>query len=148
MRLSLPELFRTFSLMAELADFVKRGAAKVSPQTLRGVYKKLPRLKLAFAQIDAPQFPHLNEQLQFLANLIEDFADGKADEIPYCTIASACYALIYAQREWDLIPDSVPDIGMADDSGVVRVTLIENERILAKYAEKVGVNWRTISVDP
>jgi len=134
--------------MAELADFVKRGAAKISPQIARGVYKKLPLLKLEFAQIHAPKFPHLVDQLQFLANVLEDFLDGKADEVPYYTVASACYAIIYAQRQWDLIPDSVPDVGMADDSGVVRVVLIENERILARYAEKLGMNWRAISVNP
>jgi uncharacterized membrane protein YkvA (DUF1232 family) len=134
--------------MAELADFLRRGAAKISPQILRGVYKMLPRLKLEFAQIDAPRFPHLEGQLQFLANLLEDFVDGKADEVPYCTIAGVCYAVIYAQRQWDLIPDSIPDVGMADDSGVVRAVLIENERILASYAEKNAVSWREVSVDP
>jgi uncharacterized membrane protein YkvA (DUF1232 family) len=86
--------------------------------------------------------------LQFLSNLVEDFADGKADEVPYCTIAAACYAIIYARKKWDLIPDFVPDIGRADDSAVVRVVLIENERILANYATKVNVHWRSISVNP
>jgi uncharacterized membrane protein YkvA (DUF1232 family) len=134
--------------MAELAEFVRRGAGKVSPLILQRVYKYLPMLKIEFAQIDAPKFPHLEQQLQFLANLVEDFADGKANEIPYCTVAAACYAIIYARRQWDLIPDFVPEVGRADDSGVVRVVLIENERILAEYAAKVNVNWRAISVSP
>jgi uncharacterized membrane protein YkvA (DUF1232 family) len=132
--------------MAELADFVHSGAAKITPHILRGVYKSLPVMKLGFAQIDAPRYPHLISQLQFLANVVEDFVDGKADELPYVTIASACFALIYAQRQWDLIPDCLPDMGMADDSGVVRVVLIENERVLSKYAEKLGTSWRAISV--
>jgi uncharacterized membrane protein YkvA (DUF1232 family) len=132
--------------MAELADFVHSGAAKITPQILRGVYKNLPVMKLGFAQIDAPRYPHLISQLQFLANVVEDFVDGKADELPFVAIASACFALIYAQRQWDLIPDCLPDMGMADDSGVVRVVLIENERVLSKYAEKLGTSWRAISV--
>lgn len=134
--------------MAELADFVHRGAAKVTPQILRGVYKKLPLLKVEFAQIHAPKFPHLVSQLQFLANVIEDFAEGKADDLPFTTVAASVYAIIYAQRQWDLIPDSVPDIGMADDSGVVRVVLIENEKTLSRYAEKIGMKWRAISIEP
>src|SRR3954468_15585771 len=112
--------------MSELAEFVRRGAAKITPQIARGVYKKLPMLKVEFTQIHAPKFPHLVTQLQFLANLIEDFLDDKAGEVPYTTFASACYAVIYAERQWDLIPDSVPEVGMADDSAVVRVVLIEN----------------------
>lgn len=134
--------------MAELAMFVHRGASKITPQILRGIQRKLPLLKLSFAQIEAPNFPHLVNQLDFLANVVEDFADGKADDLPYTTIAAAAFALIYVQKESDLIPDSVPDFGMADDSGVVRVVLIENERILARYAEKVGVKWGQITVDP
>src|SRR5690606_29830996 len=101
-----------------------------------------------FAQIDAPKFPHLIAQLQFLANLVEDFADGKADDLPYVVAASACYAIIYVQREADLIPDSVPEFGMSDDSGVVRVVLIEHEKVLAQHAEKLGLSWQSIGVDP
>jgi uncharacterized membrane protein YkvA (DUF1232 family) len=133
--------------MAELADFVHRGAAKITPQILHGVYKKLPLLKVDFAQIHAPKFPHLVSQLQFLANIVEDFAENKADDLSYVAVASACYAIIYAQRQWDLIPDNVPDVGMADDSGVVRVVLIEHERMLSKYAEKIGMSWRAISIN-
>jgi uncharacterized membrane protein YkvA (DUF1232 family) len=133
--------------MAELAEFVHRGAAKITPQILRGVFKKLPMLKVEFAQIHAPKFPHLVSQLQFLANVIEDFAEDKADDLPYVAVASACYAIIYAQRQWDLIPDNVPDVGMADDSGVVRVVLIEHERALSKYAQKIGMTWRAITVE-
>jgi uncharacterized membrane protein YkvA (DUF1232 family) len=134
--------------MPELAEFVRRGAARISPLILHRVYKELPMLKIEFAQIEAPHYPHLEQQLQFLANLVEDFADGKADEIPYCAVAAACYAVIYARRKWVLIPDFVPDVGRADDSAVVRVILIENEQTLSAYAAKVNMNWRDISVAP
>jgi uncharacterized membrane protein YkvA (DUF1232 family) len=134
--------------MSELAQFVHAGAAKITPQILRGLAKKLPLMKVNFAQIDAPKFPHLVPQLQFLANVVEDFADGKADELPYVAVASAAYALIYVQRQTDVIPDSVPGLGMADDSGVARVVLIENEKVLANYAEKLGQTWHSISTEP
>lgn len=134
--------------MAEVAEFVRRGASRVSPLILKRVYKELPILKIEFAQIEAPSFPHLEQQLQFLANLVEDFADGKADEVPYFTVAAACYAIVYARKKWDLIPDFVPDVGRADDSAVVRTVLIENEAILSEYAAKVNQNWRAISVKP
>lgn len=134
--------------MAEFAEFVRRGAATITPQVLQRVHKKLPMLKLEFAQIHAPNFPHLVPQLQFLSNLVEDFVDGKADEVPLVTIAAACFAIIYAQRQWDLIPDPIDEIGRMDDSGVVRVVLIEHERVLSAAAERQGLNWRTISVNP
>ncbi|HVK58485.1 MAG TPA: hypothetical protein VM735_06885 [Candidatus Kapabacteria bacterium] len=134
--------------MAELADFVRGNAAKIDSLILKRVYKKLPMLKLEFAQLHAPSFPHLVPQLQMLANLVEDFVDGKAEEIPLVTVAGACFAIIYAQRQWDLIPDPIKDLGRTDDSGVVRVVLIENERTLSAYAEKIGLSWKTITVEP
>jgi len=134
--------------MAELAMYVHHGASKITPKILKGIHRKLPLLKVAFAQIQAPKFPHLVNQLEFLTNVVEDFADGKADDLPFTTIAAAVFALIYVQQEFDLIPDNVPDFGMADDSGVVRVVLIQHERVLARYADKMGVKWTQVTVEP
>jgi uncharacterized membrane protein YkvA (DUF1232 family) len=133
--------------MAELADFVRTNAAKIDSHILKRVYKKLPMLKLEFAQMHAPCCPHLVPQLQLLANVVEDFVDGKAEEMPLFTVAGACFAIIYAQRQWDIIPDPITHLGRTDDSGVVRVVLIENERILSEYAQRQGLNWRTITVE-
>src|SRR5688500_4685984 len=106
--------------MAEMVEFVRNGTAKITPSILQRVYKKLPMLKLQFAQLHAPKFPHLVPQLQMLANLVEDSVDGKADDIPLTPVAAPCFAIIYAQRQWDLIPDPIHDVGRADDSSVVR----------------------------
>jgi len=133
--------------MAEIVQFVHNGASRVSPQVLKGVHRKLPFLKVEFATINAPKFPHLVDQLEFLADLVEDFVDGEADEVPYMTIAAAAFALIYAHRQLDLIPNSVPDLGHADDSGVVRAVLMEHERVLSDYAAKHHINWERVTVN-
>jgi len=132
--------------MSELSKFVHRGASRITPNIVKGVYKKLPMLKLQFAQIHAPNFPHLVDQLEFLADVVEDFAEGQGEDVPYCVVAASVFALIYAHRQFDLIPDTLPDIGRADDSGVVRTVLIENERVLSDHAAKLGLDWNKISV--
>jgi uncharacterized membrane protein YkvA (DUF1232 family) len=134
--------------MSELVNFVETGAAQVTPRILQAVYKQLPLLKVEFATINAPSFPHLVDQLEFLANLVEDFVDGEADDLPYTTLASAVFALLYAHRKLDLIPDFIPNFGRADDSAVVRMVLSENQQVLGKYAQKAGVNWTAISIQP
>jgi uncharacterized membrane protein YkvA (DUF1232 family) len=120
--------------MPEIAKFVHRGASMITPKVLKGVHKKLPFLKLKFAELNDPKYPHLSDQLEFLADVVEDFAEGAEEELPYNTVASATFALIYADRQFNLIPETVPIYGHADDSGVVRVVLIENEKVLADYA--------------
>ena len=115
---------------------------------LKAIHAKLPMLKMEFATINAPRYPHLVDQLEFLADVVEDFAEGATDEMPYVVVASAAFALIYAHRQFDLIPDSIPEFGHADDSGVVRAVLIENERVLSDYAAKQQWNWSQITVKP
>jgi len=44
-----------------------------------------------------------------------------------------------------IIPESVMDMGRADDSSVVRAVLIQNEKAFAIYASKQGVDWRKIT---
>ncbi|MCI0541595.1 MAG: DUF1232 domain-containing protein, partial [Verrucomicrobiales bacterium] len=105
--------------MSEISQFVHNGASKITQQVLDGVHRKLPFLKVEFATINAPKYPHLVDQLEFLADVVEDFADGHAEDLPFYTIAAATFALIYAHRQLDLIPNSIPEIGHADDSAVV-----------------------------
>lgn len=134
--------------MPEIAMFVRHGAAQITPKILRGVHKKMPMLKMEFAQINAPRFPHLVEQLEFLANLVEDFVDGEDEDIPYVAVAGAAFALVYAHRQMDLIPDQNPQYGRADDSAVVRGALMEHERVFEDYARRHKVNWAKITVKP
>jgi uncharacterized membrane protein YkvA (DUF1232 family) len=134
--------------MSEIAKFVHSGAAKITPQVLHGVHKKLPLLKVEFATIHAHQFPHLVDQLEFLADVVEDFAEGEGNDLPFVAVANATFALIYAHRQLDLIPDSVPEFGRADDSGVVRTVLVEHEKAFAAYAAKRGVKWSKITLQP
>lgn len=132
--------------MSDIAEFVQHGAAQITPRILKGIHKKLPFLKLEFAQIDAPKQPHLVNQLEFLADVIEDFAEGADGDLPLIAVAESAYALVYAHRQLDLIPDHTPNIGHADDSSVVRSVLMRHEKALAAYAERHQMNWKQITV--
>lgn len=132
--------------MAEIVKFVHRGASRITPRILGRVHKKLPMLKVEFAQIHAPHYPHLVNQLEFLANLVEDFAEGADTDVSYSAVAGAVFALIYAHRQFDLIPDDVPVLGHADDSSVVRAVLMENEKAFGDYATRHSMNWQAITV--
>ena len=120
----------------------------ITPTILKGVHKKLPFLKLKFTELNDPSFPHLTDQLEFLADVLEDFAEGVEDGLPYSTVAAVAFAIIYAHRQFDLIPESIPDAGLADDSAVVRTVLFEHERTLAAYADRHKMKWNVISLKP
>jgi len=134
--------------MAEIAEFVNRGAALVTPAVAEKVLRQLPFWKVEFTQITEPLFPHLVDQLEFLADAVEDFAEGAYKELPYCAFAEAVFALIYAHKKVGIIPDFVLNFGHADDSSVVRAALIKNEKAFAIYAGSQGVEWSKITSNP
>ena len=98
--------------MAEIAKFVQRRAALITPQILKGVHKRLPFLKLKLTEFDDPGFPHLSEQLEFLADVVEDFAEGVEEDSPYATVVAATFALVYTDRQIGMIPDALPELAL------------------------------------
>jgi uncharacterized membrane protein YkvA (DUF1232 family) len=131
--------------MSEFADFVNHGSAMITPRVVENVLRQLPDWKLEFTQIDAPKFPHLIDQLEFLADAVEDVAEGAYKDLPYYAVAQAVFALTYAHKKVDVIPDLIPSAGRADDSSVVRAVLIQNEKAFARYAQAQGFNWNAIT---
>jgi uncharacterized membrane protein YkvA (DUF1232 family) len=134
--------------MSEIAKFVNNGSASITPAIAEKALRHLPQWKLEFTQINAPKFPHLVDQLEFLADAIEDTVEGAYKELPYAALAQAVFALIYAHKKMGIIPESVLELGRADDSSVVRAVLIQNEKAFAIYAGTQGVDWRKITSQP
>ena len=134
--------------MSEFVEYVNHGASRVTPRVVELVLRQLPMWKVEFTQINSPKYPHLVDQLEFLADAVEDFAEGVYKDLPYVAFSEAAFALIYAHKKFEVIPDLLPDIGRADDSSVVRVVLIQNERVFEKYAETQGFNWKKITSKP
>lgn len=134
--------------MPEIVKFVNSGAASITPAIAEKALRQLPQWKLEFTQIHAPLFPHLVDQLEFLADAVEDAAEGAYKELPYYAIAQAVFALVYSHKKVGVIPDSVLNLGYADDSSVVRAVLIQNEKAFATYAESQGANWQKITSQP
>jgi uncharacterized membrane protein YkvA (DUF1232 family) len=58
------------------------------------------------------------------------------------------FALTYAHRKNDVIPDFVHSLGRADDSSVARAVLILHEKAFARYAEATHRNWEKITSKP
>ena len=134
--------------MPEIVKFVNHGAAAITPAVAEKVLRLVPQWKLEFTQIAAPRFPHLVDQLEFLADAVEDALEGACKDLPYVTIAQSVFALIYAHKKIGIIPDYVLDLGRGDDSSVVRAVLIQNEKPLAVYAGSRGVDWSRITSQP
>jgi uncharacterized membrane protein YkvA (DUF1232 family) len=134
--------------MSEIVKFVNNGSVSITPGVAEKVLRQLPQWKLEFTQINAPLFPHLVDQLEFLADVVEDVLEGAYKELPYSTLSQAVFALIYAHNKGGIIPDSVLSLGYADNSSIVRAVLIQNEKAFAVYAGSHGLDWQKITSQP
>jgi hypothetical protein len=134
--------------MSEIAKFVNHGAASITPALAEKLLHHLPQWKLEFTQINAPKFPHLVDQLEFLADAVEDVIEGAYKELPFVAIAQAVFALIYTHKKTGIIPEGVLELGGADNSSVVRAVLIQNEKAFAVYAGTQGISWQKITSQP
>ncbi len=134
--------------MSEVVAYVNHGASLITPRIVEQVLRQLPLWKVEFTQINAPKFPHLIDQLEFLANAVEDFAEGAYKDLPFYAVSQAVFALTYAHKKVDVIPDLLPALGRADDSSVVRAVLIQNEKAWSKYAATQGFDWAQITSQP
>lgn len=134
--------------MSEIVDFLNHGAALITPKVAKDLLPQIPFLKAEFATINEPRFPHLVNQLEFLADAVEDFMEGAYHLLPYYAFCQAVFALTYAHKKTDIIPDFVNSLGRADDSSIVRAVLIQNRRHFQRYAESQNFKWEEITSDP
>jgi uncharacterized membrane protein YkvA (DUF1232 family) len=93
---------------------------------------ELPILNLQFAALSVRQFPHLQQQLKLLTDFLDDTAAGVFPAGSEASRKEAAFALRYMAKEGDIIPDSVPEIGYADDSLIVRTVLSRHQDVFPR----------------
>lgn len=101
----------------ELKRFIAEGATRITPAHLEKLIRLLPQIRLAVTQVRG--FPRLADQVELLAEIIEDFYSGLSRDIPYTAIAESAFALLYVHKNVDIIPGDVSGMGWADDAAVV-----------------------------
>ena len=130
----------------EFNDYLIFHAHKLSPHDLRVLAERLPALRESFAEVKSVHFPHTPARLAFLADVVEAFVAGRAEELPFESAAEAAFALIYLHQEMDLIPDILPEIGFDDDATIVALVLERNAPALRKVAQAIGKDWAALAV--
>ncbi|MEA3205804.1 MAG: hypothetical protein QOG92_1487, partial [Verrucomicrobiota bacterium] len=129
----------------ELQDFISDGARRITPVHLDKLVRLLPNIRLAVTQVT--DFPDLSDQVEFLAEILEDFHAGLNRSIPFMAIAESAFALFYLQKATDIIPDSIPRKGFADDAAIVTAVFENYKRPFLKHVLARNAR-RTIEHDP
>jgi len=109
--------------------------------------RKLPFLKVKAETMEVPEFPHLKRQTNFLVRYAEDVLDGAYPCSDLPAIAETVFALGYLLKEVDIIPDSVPGMGLADDSVVLRAVLMGHEEEFRGFAKKWDLDFESVTTE-
>jgi hypothetical protein len=131
-----------------IPEYVEHRAALLTPELLDELGRELPLLRIQFAGIVAPGFPHLLAQLKLLSDIFEDSADGVFLGVSLAARKETALALRYTAKNTDIIPDDVPEIGYADDSLIVRTVLKRHRGLFRDYCRFRKIRWSKITLAP
>lgn len=123
----------------ELSDFIRCQASSLSVADLDRLIADLPALRERFAKIPLRTNEYLSDQLEFLCRFVEEQVVGR--DLAEEAVGEAALALLYFQRATDLIPDSIPDMGLSDDAMIVSMVLRRQEHAFKGSSHAYMLRW-------
>ena len=113
------------------ATYVLRRAAKMTPAQLWEVLDKRSEIEEVFAREEllAP----LADDARTLFGVLEAVVAKSFTDLSFEDLSIAVFGLHYVLSPVDIIPDSVPEIGYADDAAVMEQTTLLLGHVLERY---------------
>src|SRR6478672_2972763 len=132
------------AVTTEITGFIESQGRTLSLADIDRLIVDLPALRERFAKIPTQTYPCLADQLQFLSRVIEEqvVREPAAD-----MVGEAAFALLYFQRATDLIPDSIPGMGLLDDAMIVHIVLGRHEQAFKSSSHAYELSWPAPSFD-
>jgi uncharacterized membrane protein YkvA (DUF1232 family) len=132
------------TMTSEITGFIQSQARALSIAGIDRLIIDLPALRERFAKIPAETYPYLADQLEFLSRVVEEqvVREPAAD-----MVGEAAFALLYFKRATDLIPDSIPGMGLLDDAMIVRIVLGRHQQGFKFIPHGYKLSWPAPSFD-
>ena len=123
---------RLLSGDAEIIDaIILAGSIGIRAKDLHAIIREREFIEKKFQTISA-RYHELRHQIREIMRTLEAAALVNAiDPLPRC-LAEGTFAAQYFLKEDDLIPDSVPGVGLADDAILVKSVVTRHGRKLAR----------------
>jgi uncharacterized membrane protein YkvA (DUF1232 family) len=132
------------TMTSEITGFIQSQGRALSIADIDRLIVDLPALRRRFAKIPSQTYPYLADQLEFLSRVVEEqvVREPAAD-----MVGEVAFALLYFQRATDLIPDSIPGMGLLDDAMIVRIVLGRHEQAFKSTLHAYELSWPAPSFD-
>jgi uncharacterized membrane protein YkvA (DUF1232 family) len=133
-----------------LYRFVEHGGRLVGSEDATGLAAGLADLREKIADLRA-MHPRLARQLEFLASVFETDAAHPPETVrtlPEVVRNETAFALLYAAKDMDLVPDDMPQVGYLDDTVVTEIVLARHAAVFEQHCAARGIDWATIEPEP
>ena len=121
-------------------EYVKKRARKITEADLDAVIERADAIEKRFRS--NASLRRLLVDGRLLLHLVRDARRGRYRTLPRWTLSAAGVALVYVLNPFDLIPDTLPLLGLLDDAAVVSACLSLVEQDLRDYRA-----WRRAQID-
>jgi len=122
-----------------LDRFVEQGGRLLGREESASLNGEFPALR---GKIDTlrTEFPLFARQLEFLTGF---FASDTAKGSEQARNETA-FALLYAVKDNDMMPDSMPGVGYLDDAAVTKVVLSRHAEVFERHCARHGLTWSAL----
>jgi uncharacterized membrane protein YkvA (DUF1232 family) len=125
----------------ELIGFVQNQASALSVADICRLIRDLPALGERFATISLPTYPYLSDHLEFLSLVVKEQGARQSLYSTRHLVSEAAFALHYFERTSDLIPDSIPGMGLLDDAMIASLVLRRHEAAFKRCSHAYKLRW-------
>ena len=125
-----------------LYRFVEHGGRLVGSEDSASLAAGLADLREKISDLRA-MHPRLARKLEFLANVFETDAAHPPEVVrwlPEVVLNETAFALLYAAKEMDLVPDDIPRVGYLDDTAVTEVVLTRHAAVFEQHCIARGID--------
>ena len=122
-----------------LDRFVEHGGRMLGRNEPAGLADELPDLREKIKAL-RDEHPQLARQLEFLVGFFEANPPNQPDRVHHETI----FALLYALKDMDLVPDDMPEVGYLDDAAVAESVLARHADVFEQHCATRGIDWAAL----
>jgi len=128
-------------MTSELIGFIQTQAGALSVADVGRLIRDLPALGERFGTIPLQTYPYLLGHLEFLFLVVKGQVTGRSGNPARLIVSEAAFALLYFERTNDLIPDSIPGMGLLDDAMIASLVVRRHEAAFKHSSHAHKLRW-------
>ncbi len=114
-------------------EYIKSGAAKIKDGDLEVAADN--QEEISDKILNSGTLRKYAELAKVMFGMLQDYRKGIYKDVPWFTIASIAFSLLYVLNPMDIVPDFIPGLGYIDDFAVLTFSLRFIESDLHKYLD-------------